>query len=143
MLALKKISINRRLFHRKGSGWSDIKYYVPFYVRPVVPVTIGLLDQVEPLETDKPTIKECKSKLYKELSQCLGYDILQDSPHLYSGLIMRNIIYVGTSVYFLPVDMIEFVIMIPTFTLLVMLPYSMIVLDNADLHKRFTCLTKK
>jgi hypothetical protein len=105
-------------------------------------MTIEMLEKVEPLETDKGTVKECKNKLYQELSPYLGYDIPQYSPHLYNGLMIRNGVYLGIMLYIFPIDDIDFfAISIPLALLLV--PYSCYVIDNAELHKRFMYLTTK
>ncbi len=139
----KKISSSVESFRDKKSQWSNLRYYIPLCTRPVVPVTIEMLEKVEPLEIEKVTIKEAKNKLYQELSTYLGYDIPQYSPHLYHGLMLRNGVYLGTCLLFSShiIDFEFFAISIPVAFLL--LPYSCYVVDNAELHKRFMYLTTK
>lgn len=138
MLTCRKIP-NIKLFHRKVTDWNDIKYYVPLCIRPRVPVTIEMLDKVEPWDTETPIVKECKTKLQLELSKYLGYDILRDTPHLYNGLIVRSGIYLGSMWYFIP-DLDLLICSIPL--LISYLFFSLIATDSADLHKRYTNLTK-
>lgn len=140
-MLISRKSLNTRSFHRKVSGWDNVKYYVPLCMRPRIPVTIEMLNKVEPLDTDKPIIKEHKNKLHLELSKWLGYDILQDSPHLYNGLILRSGIYSINMWYLIPHDLFLLEIVIPVF-LMVYALFSFITIDESDLHKRYMNLTK-
>lgn len=126
--------------HHNGPWWNDVKYYVPLCQRPVIPVTIEMLEKVNALKTDKEIVTKCKDKLQFQLSEYLGSEIPQDSPHIYSGTIVRGAIYTGIMCWFLPIDALEF--MVPIFLMSYSM-FSFFFVDSASLHKKYMILTKK
>jgi hypothetical protein len=127
-----------RQFHHKFSGWNNVTYYVPLLRLPRIPVTVEMFNSVEPFEGDSPIVKECKTKFQLELSEYLGYDILQDSLHLYNGLIFRSVFY-SIIMFYVPMDLLLFIF--PISVLLWAIRFY-IVMDCAKLHKRYLNLTK-
>lgn len=69
-----------------------------------------MLEKVDALKTDKEMVTKCKNQLQLQLSEYLGSDIPQDTPHIYSGITVRGILYMGTMYWFLPGDFLAEII---------------------------------
>jgi hypothetical protein len=126
------------------SGYEVMRYYIPLCLRPTVPVTIEMLDKIEPLDSDKPHVKEFKTKLHNELVNYLGGDIMQYSQHLNQGIMIRSGIYLSTFYHItdmnhMPLDILAL------FTTTFLISYgifTMLMLDNVFLHQKYINLTK-
>lgn len=138
----RKISCRNNLpFRRNIFEWNNVKYYIPLCPRPTIPVTIELLNSVEPLDTDKPIIQKYKERLHQNVSEHLGFDIIQSSSHMYNGMITRAAIYSGGICYFIP-DFVILMCVLPGF-LVYYLWFSIMIIDDSLLHKRIVNITKE
>ena len=117
-----------------------IGYYIPFYHRPTIDVTINMLERVNPEGTINPVLRESRNKVYDKLSKSLGDSILKYSPHIYTGLIIRGGIYIPFLWYFIPSA--EHFIVVTAIFLVFYSVTSLILLDDVNLHKRYLNLMK-
>lgn len=121
-------------------GWRNtLRYYVPLCPRPVVPVTTGMLSRVVvPTDTDNEAVKNSMSILHRQLAEYLGSEIIADSQHLYTGQIMRAVIYMAMIANVMPFDILTDLVW-PLF-LCFYGAYSCYVMDAASIHKRYKIL---
>lgn len=133
----------RNVSHPQRADNMNIKYYIPLCDRPVIPVTINMIDRVTALESDNETVKKCKSRLQMELAEYLGCEILRDSPHLYRGQIVRAVVYGGVlCAVVVPFDLVAGLLCLPLYIALYG-GYSCYLLDIASIHKKYKILIEQ
>lgn len=128
-----------------GSGSVNVKYYIPLCERPFIPVTVKMLDSVEPLESDKEPIKKFKHALRQELNGYLGEVIVQDTPHLYRGQVVRFMLYSGVwSWVVYPFDAwMTGDLLFLSFPLVLYAIYSYYLYDASTLHRAYKIIVEQ
>ena len=74
-------------------------YYIPLAPRPSITVTKDMLDKLDAI-TVNDSLVETKKSMTGELVGRFGQALVLDSPHLYTGVIMRSLLTSG--VFFWP-----------------------------------------
>ena len=120
---------------------NDIKYYIPFWRRPMKRVNAKMIEKLDVSETDAVIVKNEKRQLRLILARSYyGSFIVKHSPHLYSGIVTRGAFYMGIMALFLQSE--SFVFLGCPLFLCIYGWYASCCVYSAHLHSAFCVLTK-